>query len=376
MKFAVNDRVTVDGKEYIVHGFMEFKATANQEKWTEYKLLEVTSGKVKWLSVDDVNREYALYQQHSFDSQFSESNIRASGYHWCDSGVAVVCNLGGNMDVSLGEQVTFNEYEDPSKEQIIALETWRDEVEYSKGYYLNASEIRRGSAGNVSVKVRPQLSGEERLKRLKVVGIVLFFVFIFGMLLYENGVLDEIGFAMFKQHAIRDYLAKSSDFAYQTSITADLDHKQKADVYRTQLTVEAAAKKIINTIGGLSEDMQQNQADGAVGLLTKHEYCMIYQDNQNQTLAQVSTRRYAYSSHHSPYHSNRFTADYYRRYYYSRAFEKDRSKYRGSPSGYGGYRGGYVEVNHNDSYRTYSSSVRQASIDARSSSDEDSSFGK
>ena len=58
-------------------------------------------------------------------------------YHKVDEGREIVRQYSGNVDVDLGEAALFSEYEDPTEERIISVETWSDGTEWSTGHYLD-----------------------------------------------------------------------------------------------------------------------------------------------------------------------------------------------------------------------------------------------
>ena len=175
---------------------------------------------------------------------------------------------------------------------------------------------------------------------------------------------------------IADYLSSSGLFTYTTSITSDLNNNEKADVYSTALSVEEAAKSVIDCVNGDVEDIQENAEDGTVGIMTKYEYCLVYTDTENQTLAQISQRSYVYSSTNNPYRSTNTTARYFRRHYYTIGYSSDSSRYKKYTSGYDNYDDGYIDTNSNNKYKTYSNSVRQSSVNSRTSSGGGTSSGK
>ena len=179
------------------------------------------------------------------------------------------------------------------------------------------------------------------------------------------------------KNKMRNFLEKDLNFTYVTSITSDLNSKEKADVYGTSLSVEEAAKKLIDSVKGKVEDVQENTEDNTVAILTKYEYCLVYVDEtNNETLIQVSSRLYSYSSTNRLYRSSTVSSNYYRRYYYSRGYFDDQNKYKKYTSGFYNDTYDYVDSNINDKYKDYSYSVRQSSASTRTSSGGGTSSGK
>ena len=139
--FNVGDTIKADGSDYIVEGLIVFINEADNLKWTEYKIRQLSSRKVKWLSVDNDYEEYAIYTQAGSKKGFSESEILSKGFKEADFGKANVISFAGNVDVENGDWVRYREFEDISEENIISIEEWEDETEYSdrKSTRLNSS---------------------------------------------------------------------------------------------------------------------------------------------------------------------------------------------------------------------------------------------
>ena len=144
---------------------------------------------------------------------------------------------------------------------------------------------------------------------------------------------------------IHKYLEGNINFSYQTSITSGLNEKERADVYSTDLSVDDAAKAIIQAIDGGTEDVQKNGEDDSVAILTKGEYCLVYTSTDQTTMVQISSCAYVYQSTNTPYHATGHTHSYYRGFYYSRGFFGDRDRYRQRTSGYENYSGETVDTN-------------------------------
>ncbi len=71
---------------------------------------------IKWLSIDNIYEEYAIYTQCPYGSEFDEMNIFRDGYHQADAGQAVVTSCFGQVDTSMGDTVRYTEYEDGTEE--------------------------------------------------------------------------------------------------------------------------------------------------------------------------------------------------------------------------------------------------------------------
>lgn len=370
--FNVGDTIKADGSDYIVEGLIVFINEADNLKWTEYKIRQLSSRKVKWLSIDNDYEEYAIYIQAGSKKGFSESEILSKGFKEADFGKANVISFAGNVDVENGDWVRYREFEDISEENIISIEEWEDETEYSTGYYLDENEIIKVASGNNN----SSYGNINNFNNKESNGVFKrFLAFILILMLFPV-----VGFLVPKifinKDKIADYLSSSGLFTYTTSITSDLNNNEKADVYSTALSVEEAAKSVIDCVNGDVEDIQENAEDGTVGIMTKYEYCLVYTDTENQTLAQISQRSYVYSSTNNPYRSTNTTARYFRRHYYTIGYSSDSSRYKKYTSGYDNYDDGYIDTDSNNKYKTYSNSVRQSSVNSRTSSGGGTSSGK
>lgn len=370
--FNVGDTIKADGSDYIVEGLIVFINEADNLKWTEYKIRQLSSRKVKWLSIDNDYEEYAIYTQAGSKKGFSESEILSKGFKEADFGKANVISFAGNVDVENGDWVRYREFEDISEENIISIEEWEDETEYSTGYYLDENEITKVASANNNASY----GNKNNFNNKESNGVFKrFLAFILILMLFPV-----VGFLVPKifinKDKIADYLSSSGLFTYTTSITSDLNNNEKADVYSTALSVEEAAKSVIDCVNGDVEDIQENAEDGTVGIMTKYEYCLVYTDTENQTLAQISQRSYVYSSTNNPYRSTNTTARYFRRHYYTIGYSSDSSRYKKYTSGYDNYDDGYIDTDSNNKYKTYSNSVRQSSVNSRTSSGGGTSSGK
>ena len=99
------------------------------------------------------------------------------------------------------------------------------------------------------------------------------------------------------------------------------------------------------------------------------------EDNAEKVYVQVSKRKYNYTSDNAPYKSSDSDTTWYRSHYYSSSYSADSSTYH-SPSAYTSYSGDTVHNIGNGYFDSYSSSVRQSSINSRNSSSGGVSSGK
>lgn len=372
MQFQIGDILEIQGESYSVTGIVRYKNLSDGCKWEEYCLQKQYGGEF-WLSCDDTFMEYSI----------SSSAYRSdtSGYHQVDTGTEYVEYACGKVDVERGDTARFIEYEDEAEENILSIETWDDEVEYSTGYYLDADEIvqtgfsdqiasmyasmEHGSSSNMNG------GGSTATIKGLVVCISLVWLFILFASFFEP-LLSNLS----SRKSISKYLKNDANYQYVTSITGS--DKQKADVYASNFDLDQTAKAIIREIGGQAEDATQNTDDGdnSVGILTKSEYCLVYQADDGQVLVQVSSRKYAYTSDEEPYRAGAHSRRYYRRYYYSRGYAADQSRYSKKHSAYSGYTDTWLDADGNGTYNSYAGSIRQASANARTSSGGGLSSGK
>ena len=374
MNFDINSKIKIEGILYSVLGKISFINYADNYKWTEYKVICVNTKDIKWLSIDETYDEYALYTQKGSFRGFSDDEILKKGYKEADYGTAEVTYVEGVGDTQVGDRVNYREFEDITEEKIISIEDWDGDKEYSTGYYLDKDEITReytttydGDGYTNSTDFSHKLRNNK--SSIFLVGAVVFFILISlgGLIISMRGSDSK---------KISEYLKTSINYEYSTSITSEVENDERADVYKTSLTVENASKDIIDGIEGDVEDVQENPDDGTVAILTKDEYCLVYFSESNETLVQVSSRLYSYTSSNAPYRARHSSAAYYRRYYYSRGYNTDSTRYSKKTTSYENYDDGTINSNTNDKYKNYSESVRQSSTSSRPTSGGGTSSGK
>lgn len=381
--FSINDVIQIGRSSYIVNGWIRYKNINDGYVWNEYLLLDQNNYEQRWLSIDNLYDEYAIYKQERSGVKYDADSIERLGYREADAGRQKVLETHGNVDADIGEAADFWEYEDASEENIIAIEKWNGETEYSRGYYLDADEIRvinrnsQSTAGNTNFYAGggSSYSGGASSGRSssKAVTSVLVWVIATVLMMFAF-----VGGIFKNKNEIEDYLKSNSSFTYKTSITSETNSKLKAQVYSTTYSVDSAAKMIIDAIDGNTENVQQNTEDGdnSIAIVTKYEYCLVYLSEDNETLVQISSREFIYGSTSDAYRARRSTRRYYRRYYYSTAYSYDKTKYNNSYDSYSGYNDSRVTTNSTDTYSSYASSVRQSSVASRSSSGGGTSYGK
>jgi len=364
LEYSVGARLRVDGQIYDVVGKVEYRNLNDNCTWFEYRLISTANRKEKWLSYDSMYGEYSISEV--------TGSVSTNGYHEVDRGEEVVVRAWGDVDVEVGDRASFIEYEDSTEEKIISVENWDDGQEFSRGYYLDLHEIVQctNNAGyQQSYNNRVVSTGGGSFKNASLVGIIVF-LWIAVCFLFQFK--DVFSF----NSSIAKYLKKSSDYTYVTSITGT--DSEKADVYSTTKSIDGATRDIIDAISGYTENVQQNTEDGddSVAILTGKEYCLIYTSENQETLIQISSRKYVYTSDEEPYYADSYTSRYYRRYYYTKGYYGDCLDYGKYSSPYDTYTDGTVDSNGSDVYDDYSYSVRQASTTSRTSSGGGTSSGK
>lgn len=356
MNIKVGSILRIKNYEAHVIGSITYRNTQDGNKtWTEYRLL---AGNVElWLSVDDIYKEYSISR--------ADNSIRGrigAQWHEVDRGHQVVRSCAGDVDVEVGDSADFVEFEDQTEEKTLSVEIWDDGTEYSRGEYIDLDEI------SVIGYEKPKHGSDNFSKFIKQ-----FFLVILVLVLLGN--FEDCNLHITKR--ISKYLKSSENYQYVTSITGSAD--QKADVYQytgisysTGPTTDDVAKDIINGIEGQTQSVTQedDMADATIAIVTDKEYCLIYhpEDDASLVYVQISNRKYNYASDNSPYKSSSSTTRWYRSHYYSSSYSSDSSTYKSTPSAYSSYSGDTIHDIGNGYYDSYSSSVRQSSINSRKSS--------
>lgn len=364
MFYRVGTQLSINGMNGKVIGYITYENPNDGNKaWTEYRL--ETNGGECWLSCDDVYQEYSI----SWPANDVKGRIGPE-WHKVDEGTQVVQASGGNVDVDTGERASFVEYEDAAEEHTLSVEVWSDGTEFSKGEYIEQSSIiEKGYEA-------PASSARGTNRVVKMIFLIIIFNIIFGMISSLGSFFSVFGGGS----RISKYLKSSSRYHYETTITGN--EKQQATVYRyyTASSTDDVAKNIIQGINGNTESVTQkdDMADEEIGILTKKEYCLVYhpESEEDVVYVQISDRKYNYTSNNSPYRSSSATTSWYRSHYYSSGYHADTSSYKNTPSAYSMYDGSIIHNIGNGYFDTYSSSIKQSSINSRSSSGGGISSGK
>lgn len=359
MRLELGQVVFVDDMEYVVRGMIAFRE--DSWEWEEYKLV-ADNGWCQWLSVEmeDGRPVYSFYRDRFDIPQNPGMQVSVDGetYEMEEKGKATVTDYFGQVDVDKWESFTYTEYANAEKTRFVSYENWDGEIEKSTGVLLKEEQVRITdekrqvfSAGSYGGSTAGNLgnSSIDANKLIVAVVLVVFFVTVF------SGAFTAIG--GLKSNHIQSYLETSGYFTYVTSVT-NSENNKKAKVYKTDLTIEEAVKKIIDNvpeqIDTVSEVAKQEgeEGDDSVGLGTSKEYAFVYLSEEGTTYVQVSNKNYVTQN------SDAYRSRYRRHHRYYRTY---------SMGNYG---------NTNSSYTNYLNSARQSSVNSRRSSGGGTSYGK
>lgn len=360
MFYRVGTLLNIKGMSGQVIGYIQYVNMMDSDKpWTEYRL-KTAKGEC-WLSCDEVYDEYSV--------SWPANNVRGRigpEWHKVDEGIQVVRSADGDVDVDPGETASFVEYEDVSEDHTLSVEVWSDGTEFSKGEYIEKSDIVETGYKRPSV-----------IRRMNMTNVMVILAILFLLLWFMGG--DFIA-NLNANKSIAEYVKKSGEYVYETSLSGN--QKQKAAVYtfHKSATTDEVAMDIIQGIEGDTESVTQKDdtSNEEIAILTNKEYCLVYhpEDDEQKVYVQVSSRKYNYTSVNAPYRSSNANTVWYRSHYYSSGYAADSSSYKGTPSGYSMYNGTTLHNLGNGYFDSYSSSIRQSSINSRQSSSGGLSNGK
>lgn len=368
MGYQIGTLLRINNLDAKVIGFIQYENLQDPGKeWTEYRLW--TKQGEKWLSCDEHYQEYSI----SSPANTIRGQIGPE-WHKVDEGTQIVRRYGGDVDVDPGERASFIEYEDETEEQTLSVEIWSDGTEYSTGCYVEQSDIQV-----VGFEKPTQISNNSNAAKATLACVVIFLLISFLSSIFSN-----INTARNDSVAISQYLESSPNFTYETSITGSENQKATVYTYNTGASgyaiTDDVAKQIIDGIDGNTESVTQKDDEGnaEIAILTNSEYCLIYhpEDDADQVFVQISDRKYNYTSDNAPYRSSTADTRWYRSHYYSSGYSADSGSFSSTPSAYSMYTGDTIHNIGNGYFDSYSSSVRQSSINNRSSSGGGLSSGK
>ncbi|PID82861.1 MAG: hypothetical protein CSB15_01270 [Clostridiales bacterium] len=406
--YMVGDNLEVDGKLYSVIGCITYQ-NEDGDKWTEYRLLS-ENGELAWLSIDNKYGEFSITE-----ASFLTNGEIPSNFEQVDEGVQTVISVAGDVNVKIGDKAKYIEFEDDIEEEIISTEIWHDETEISKGYYLDDDEIIAEGDYSTSDDIENYTGGESSGKGSGCLPISIFLICVFSFIAFVVGFV----LTLFEDDTNKDlmnYLSNDTNYKYVTSITNNDKNKEKASVYETTVTessekflkikdiesklkdnnelniniapqvkdpiIDFVIKDLIISSGAEIKSITESSdpKNPTVVILTDDEHCLIYKpvDDKDKVYIQVSSRKYVYTSRHSPYLASRITNTWFRSHYYYSAFKSDSKKWSKIPSSYQNYKGPVVKNLGNGYYNVYSSGIKKSSYGSsikRSSSGSRSSSG-
>ncbi len=362
MFYRVGTLLNIKGRPGKVIGYIQYENPQDSNKaWTEYRIK--TSDGEAWLSCDEIYDEYSI----SWPANNVSGRIGPE-WHKVDEGKQVVRRAEGDVDVDPGESAHFMEYEDVSEEHTLSVEVWEDGSEFSRGEYIEKSDIVETGYEKPSTE-----DGNSSIwSGLVMAGIfcIAFFVALTG-----NG-----GLSLGINKNISKYLEGSEKYVFETSLSGNENQKATVYAYHTLATTDDVAKDIIQGIAGYTESVTQkdDKNNQEIAILTKKEYCLVYhpENEEQKVYVQVSGRKYNYTSDNAPYRISDAGTLWYRNHYYSSGYPSDSSSYKGTPSAYSMYNGTTIHNIGNGYFDSYSSSIRQSSVNSRQSSNGGLSSGK
>lgn len=328
--------VKIKNETFVVIGMIEF--AEDSWIWQEYKL-KSDSGEISWLSVEENEGkiQYSIYKEkfnipYSLSMNFNYKNV---SYSLFEKGTAKVQSFFGAVDVDRYEKVNFSEYISDDKKSLISFENWSGEIEKSIGEYVDETNVE------ITDEVR-DVKVNSPQKKENIIVIIVSVLFMLVPIL-----IGLIGSFVSSRNTLTKFLEKSSDFSYVTSVTNN-ENNQKAKVYKTNLSIDEAVKKIIDGAPEKIKKVTDASDDEGIGIFTNAEYAYVYKSEDNVTYVQVSKKKYVTEGTNA-YHSRFHTRGFYRT---------------------------YTTNSTNSSYDSYLSSARQQSINARKSSGGGTSSGK
>lgn len=328
--------IKIKNETYVVVGMIEFQE--DSWIWQEYKV-KSNSGRISWLSVEENEgkTQYSIYEEKFNIPVMSSMNFsfQNKDYSLFEKGTARVKSYYGAVDVDRNEKVNFTEYISEDKKSLISFENWSGEIEKSIGKYVDVTDIQ------ITEEVRPVKEISNKSRDTKV-AIIVSIIFIFAPI-----ILAVFGSFISSRTTLSKAIEKSTYFKYVTSVTNN-ENNQKAKVYKTNLSVDEAVKKIIDCAPEAIKKVTDSSDDEGIGIFTSSEYAYVYKSEDDVTYVQVSKKKFV-TSGTSAYHSRYHTRGFYRT---------------------------FTTNSTNSSYNSYLSSARQQSINARKSSGGGTSSGK
>lgn len=352
MRFNEGDILSINDIHYVVKGCLEFSSKKGGS-WPEYYMTRLSDGVEFWLSVDD---KCLLWEVLS-------STPNLSGYEVIESGVEIVKKAIGDVDCEVGDTAEYKDYSKRDERSYISVEKWDDETEYSSGSMVSPSKIKIVKKGDPKKKEEKQKSGVWKYI-LMILALFLGFKF--------------CGSSSSTPPTIESVLSENGRYIVETYLTgAD---KEYAQIYRRSTSgasIDGVTKEIIAHIEGNTTQVIENPVDSSsVIIVTPDEFCVVYRDSiTNKTLVHLCDKDWMTDNSSVPlYHANSSTEEFAKSLHVYNTYGAD-SLDNSNSNNHHHRRHSHIftalffrNMSTNGRYNDYSRSVRQESVNSRSSS--------
>jgi len=326
MNLQLGDCFYIGSYQYDVIGITTFSDKGYT--WNDYKVRKY-NGDIEWLSAEEGGAFLTISREVMTSVYNGEDTITFDGTTFImkERGTARVVSAHGDVDVDINEEVQYFEYESQEGGTYFSIENWDGEVENSIAYEVSADDMSinkashsSGAYGNNQYGSQKNSNSRKGMKWGIIAGVLLL-IFLINMGMKSSP-------KVFGKN-VRDYLKEDTNFKYSTSITGEFNSSSKANVYETSLSIESAAKKIIQNTRPQEYSELNNKEN--ISILYDDYYVFVYEGEKDKTYVQISSREYAYRSRNNLYRS-RYSRNnsFFRDYYFYRALTRDRRRYSGS----------------------------------------------
>ena len=385
--YSIGTRIQIGVNEYRVDGWIGYRDADDGSTWDEY-LLRSKNGE-SWLTCEP-GKPMEL-------SAESKSRNIPEGFTLVESGKQICTGSKGPVDTDPGESARYEDYSDGAG-HTFTIEYWGVQTEYSNGIMVDPEDFSVLSEGKTSdVPPRPDfssMSAEGLWERYgRIISMIIGVVLVLGSTFACSGYSSDI-----YKTAVKSYIDGNTELYKPVTYVSGL-HDNKAYVYSSTASVNETAMAIIKSQDGNFEKVQSSDAGDSVAMLSSNEYCLVYKassedaaDSQEQdgarsespetaiedgtTLVEVASRAYAFENDSAPYHTSRLNYLFWRNFYWSFGYSKDKDRYTNIASPYTNNGGETIAANPSDAYSGYSSSIRETSVSNRSRTGGGLSFGK
>ncbi len=344
MRFNEDDIITINDTYYVVKGILEFSSKKGGS-WPEYYMMRLPDDVEFWLSVDD---ECLLWKVLRYTPNLS-------GYEVIESGVEIVKKAIGDVDCEVGDTAEYKDYCKRDERSYISVEKWDDETEYSSGSKVDPSKIQ-------IVK-----KGKKNLGLLKYLLVIIVAVLGFEYCSSSSSTPP----------TIESGLSENSKYTVKTYLTG-VD-KEYAQVFSSTrgASIDVVTKDIIAHIEGNTTQVIENPVDSSsVIIVTPDEFCVVYRDSiTNKTLVHLCDKDWMTDNSSVPlYHANSSTEEFAKSLHVYNTYGAD-SLDSSNSNNHHHRRYGHIftalffsNMRNSGRYNDFSKSVRQSSVNSRSSS--------